>query len=94
MIKYVQLEMIHVSNNQVQDPYTSTKYPHRFFNMQFENEVNEKEKQRPFEPEIPLSHPEREKELIMQAIKKNKIWKRQDYDSYLHKIFPNISQHV
>ena len=42
MLKYVQLEMIHVANNPVHDPYTSVKYPHRFFNMKFENEAYEK----------------------------------------------------
>jgi len=76
MIKYVQLEMVHVANNPVQDPYTSTKYPHWFFNMKFENESTEKEKTKPFEPELSYSFPEREKELIMQAISRNKISKR------------------
>ena len=39
MFKYVHLEMIHVANNQLHDPYSSMKYPHRFFNLSFEKEV-------------------------------------------------------
>ena len=73
MIKYVQLEMIHVANNPIQDPYTSTKYPHWFFNMKFENEVDEKTP--PFVP-YDLNAANRDETLIKMAINRNKISKR------------------
>ena len=82
--------MVHVANNPIYDPFTSTKYPHWFFNMKFENEVNPEEQTPPYTPYVDYSFPNREQHLIEQAIRWNKISKWQDYDSYLHKIFPNI----
>jgi len=35
--KYMLIEKLHISNNKLHDIYSSTKYPHRLFNLQFEN---------------------------------------------------------
>lgn len=82
--------MIHLSNNQVQDPFTSVKYPHWFFSMKFEKEMLESPL--PYNSQYPAV--DWEVQFVKTCIERNQVNKVYDFDQILFKIYPNHYQHT
>lgn len=93
--KYFLIEKLHIDNNKIHDLYSATKYPHRLFNMSFEN-PKEKRMYVTEGNNIPASanYIETYYQKYLEESLKIEMETRYDYDSYLNELFPNHDQHI
>lgn len=93
--KFALIEKIHIDHNKVYDLYSTTKYPHRLFNLSFE-------KPRPkfvyttFGSSNKAS-PDYLKQYYKHYLEESmniQMELRFDYDEYLSDLFPNHDQHI
>jgi len=93
--KYFLIEKLHIDNNKIHDLYSATKYPHRLFNLSFEN---------PREKRVYITEGNKIKtdsnyvknyyDKYLEESLKIEMETRYDYDSYLNELFPNHDQHI
>jgi hypothetical protein len=95
--KYLLIEKLHIDNNNINDPYSSTKYPHRLFNLSFESD----EIKEPFRSKIAGLSRNYNNDILnvymneyLEESLKIQMETRNDYDSYLSDLFPNHNQHI
>jgi hypothetical protein len=95
--KYMLVEKLHISHNKIHDIYSSTKYPHRLFNLSFEKkEKREKYITKGNSKTFPSDseYTDFYYETYIEGSLKSQVETRHDYDTYLNELFPNHDQHV